>query len=49
MNKKTTLLVFLLISVLQHMVFAMGGKTYYRIALNRINAKLEYLEKNIKK
>ncbi|MGL4510611.1 hypothetical protein [Cetobacterium sp.] len=33
----------------QTVVFAFGGKIYHRIALDKLNTKLEYLEKNLKK
>lgn len=39
---------FLLIFILQNLAFGMGGKTYHRVALDKINAKLEYLEKSLK-
>ena len=48
MLKNKIILTFLLIFVLQNIVFAMGGKIYHRVALDKLNAKLEYFEKNLK-
>ena len=48
MFKNKIILTFLLIFILQNIVLAMGGKIYHRVALNKLNAKLEYFEKNLK-
>lgn len=34
--------------IFQSVAIAFSGKTYHRIALDRLNSKLEYLEKNLK-
>lgn len=46
---KRIVIIILYLFTLQTLMFAFGGKTYHRIALDKLNAKLKYLEKNLKK
>ena len=46
---KRIITIILCLFILQTLTFALGGKTYHRIALDKLNAKLKYLEKNLKK
>lgn len=43
---KRVILVVLLLSILSAIIMASNGKTYYEIALNRIDKKLELIEKH---
>lgn len=46
---KKVILLVLLFSILSAIVMASNGKTYYEIALNRIDKKLELIEKHANK
>lgn len=35
--------------IMQKFIFAFGGKIYHRIALDKLNLELEYLEKKIER
>lgn len=41
-------LLLILLSYVKTVTYSMGGKTYYKISLKKLNSKLEYLDEKLK-